>query len=452
MNLEQRVRDELHRVAPDRVPSGPALDELQTTVESRRRRNRLVTGAAAAVVVLAGLGAVLLNLQESTTDVVATSSAETPTAEATLEEPSPSQADADGNVAAEDEAVASAAPDTEDDAVRDAAVASGPATRLEAATTPVSVETRASAVDFGGGSGVFVVATGDGYAGLAARFGGAEGVTTIGLRSDNGLDWAEVEVSGVPAGATPTRLREYDGVYVAMFSRFDAAAQRNVMTVSSSADLVNWTAGESLPDAEDVAVDLAVGGAGVVVVGMAPTPLVWTGPVTGPFQLVGSIDGATTLAGVVAVDDGFVAAGTADGTAALFTSADGSEWSSTPLSGSSDDDSPIEVSVEAGVITIAGNGGGSVWAAASADGGQTWQRRELDSGAVETLAVRGASMSLLGTSTLGTPTLTLADDSSWSSVDLDLGDGDRVELLVAGPETVLLAANEDGLTWVVASR
>ena len=237
-----------------------------------------------------------------------------------------------------------------------------------------------------------------------------------------------------------------------MFSRFDAEAQRNVATISTSTDLVNWSDGRALPDSDAVAVDMAVGPAGILVVGMAPAPIVWHASLTGSVAAVGAIDEAVAVAGVVAVDDGFVVAGTADGSPMLFTSSDGSEWSSMPLSGASDDDSLIEVSVEAGVITLAGNGGDTVWAASSADGGQTWQRRELDSGAVETLAVRGDSISLLGTSSLGTAQLTLADDVSWTSVDLDIEAGDRIELLVAGPETVLLAASENGLTWVVASR
>jgi hypothetical protein len=178
---------------------------------------------------------------------------------------------------------------------------------------------------------------------------------------------------------------------------------------------------------------------------------VWTGPLEGPFELVGSIDAATSISGVAAVDTGFVAAGTAGGQPALFTSEDGTAWTTNTLVGLDDGDSLVDLSAGAGVITIAGHGAVGSWAASSVDGGQTWQRQELDAGAVESLSVRGTSMSLLSTSALGTH-LALSDGVTWSSVDLDIDSGARVELLVAGPETVLLSATEDGITWVVANR
>lgn len=456
MNLEQRVRDELRRRAPIDLPVRPALDDLHAVVARRRRRNRVVLGAAAALVVVAGLGLVALDRSDRGTAVIATAPDEA-SAEGSAGDAAPAADDAvsagpDDRTPPSDDPMSTPTADAESEPQPESAVDRVPLTRLEAATSPVTVETRPSAVDFAGGSGVLVVETDSGYAGLAGRFGGADGVATIGLRSENGLDWSEVEVTGVPAGATATLLREFDGTHVAMFSRFDADEQRNIVTISTSTDLVSWSQGRALPDSGEVAVDMAVGPAGVLVVGMAPDPVVWFGPLNGPFELVGTIGGATTLAGVVAVDDGFVGAGTDGESAALFTSADGTEWSSMPLSGVDGDDSLIEVSVEDGVITIAGNGGRAAWAASSNDGGSTWQRRELDGGDVESLSVRGTSMSLLGTSLLGTPVLTLADDTTWSSVDLDIDEGDRIELLVTGPETVLLAATEDGLRWIVASR
>lgn len=449
MSLEQRLRAELDRAAPTALPPAPALAELHETVSGRRRRNRWLASVAAAVVAVGVAGGLLANRAEPSSDVIAAApgSAESSSADTgvTVDQGAPAiveeTAESDGaGDQLSDEDVTSAIEAEE-----------GITTLLRAATTPVTLETRASAVEFAGGSGVFVVATEDGYGGIAGRFGGAEGVTAIGLQSENGLDWVEVALSGVPAGASATHLREFDGTYVALFSQFDSANQRNVVTLSTSTDLETWTSGAALAGDDVVVSDFAVGPAGVVMVGTGRAPAVWAGPATGPFVQVGSIDTAATVAGVVAIDDGFVAAGTADGQPMLFETSDGAMWNPVAMSGLADDDAVVEVAVADGVILIAG-GGERAWTASSADGGQTWSRSELDRSLVDTVAMRGRSVSFLGSSSLGAPTVTLTDGTTWSSAELDVVGGDRVELLIAGERTVLLAAGEDGLTWMVASR
>lgn len=446
MNLEQRVRDELVRTAPTTVPEAPTLATLRDVVGRRRRRNRILTGLAGAAVVVVVAAAVVVERSDSPVAVV--TAGDDTEQQADSAEPADQADRADGSDTAEDGgATADAA--AIDSSSGETSAAENSTAGLQASTEPVNVETRASAVEFSGGSGVFVVPTDDGYAGLASRFG-AGGVEMIGLESGDGLGWTEVELTGVPAGATATHLRQFDGSHVALFSRFDPDEQRTVVTVSTSADLVEWKTVAVLPD-DVVATDIAVGPAGLLILGDGRAPAVWAGPVTGPVERVGAIDDASTVAGLVAIDEGFVAAGTSGGDPFLFESADGTEWRPIAVSGLAGDDAVIELAVDDGVITIAG-GGDQAWMAASSDGGQTWSRSELVRATVDSVAARGRSMSFLGTSPLGAPTVTMSDGSTWSSTELDVAPGDRVELLSAGNPTILLAAGEDGLTWLVASR
>ncbi len=454
--LEQRLRDELDRAAPDQVPPATGVEAMRSTVAGRRRRNRLAAGLAGAAAVVVIAGAFVASRPESGSDVIA-SAPETETqsqAAPTADEPatdSASNEEDSAETGAEGE-LANAESGAADGSEAETPAAGATGRTLQASPATPSVETRRSAVDFAGGSGVFVVPTADGYFGLASRFGGDRGVTMIAMESENGLDWTEVGLSGVPAGATITLLRDFDGSYFAAFSQFDAVNQRNVTRISSTPDLRNWSGGVALPGDDTVLFDLAVGRGGLMAVGMAPAPTVWTGPAGGPYEEVGRIDGADTVVGVAALGDGFVVAGTNDGSSVLFTSADGENWTMTPVTAATGDDSVVDVAVAGASIVVAGDGAGGAWTASSSDDGGTWRRSDLGATTVDTASMRGTSVSLLGTSPLGVPEVTIADDESWSSAQLDIAAGDRVELLIAGPETLLLAADETGLTWVLASR
>lgn len=456
MTLEERLRSELRRAAPESVPSPPSIGEMASTVASRRRRNRIVMGVGAAVLALGVAGGILAAVQpESASDVVASApddanaSTDDTTADATtttepegqngdastVTEPEPSEGDSRALIEAP-------SIDTTETA------------ELPNADAEIAVSTRESAVDFAGGSGVLLARVGEGYAGLASRFGGDAGVMAIGLRSTDGLDWTEVELTGVPAGATATAMTERDGTFVALFSLFDVDAQRNNTFVGTSTDLAEWSLAPALPGQDSVATGLAVGLGGVIVVGVAPAPAVWVGPIGGPYEAAGSIADAQTLAGIVAIDSGFVAVGTSPELGpTLFDSVDGAEWSATPMSSIGDEDTVISLSVMNGTIMLAGDDGDTGWTATSSDGGQSWLRNELDSGMVSSVASSGSTISFLGTSSLGSATVTLSDGRTWSSTELDVVAPDRLELLVAGIDEAVLLANIDGtLTWIVAER
>ena len=185
-----------------------------------------------------------------------------------------------------------------------------------------------------------------------------------------------------------------------------------------------------------------------------PAPAVWTGSPAGPYERVGSVADADSLAGVVAIDSGFVAVGTSTAFGpTLFDSVDGTEWTASPMSGIGDGDTIVNIAVMDGTIMLAGDDGDMAWAATSADGGQSWQRNEVGSGTVLSLASSRNTVGFLGTSPLGATTLTLTDGESWSSVELDVAAPDRIALLVAGADrAVLLSTTADGLTWIVAER
>ena len=456
-NLENRLRSGLQQAAPSGVIERPGVEELSVTVAGRQRRNRLA-GAGLAVLggvvaIGAGLFAVLPDEDggqviaaqpegeavQAVDEAVAAVPAETAAEETTPEAAAPSE-----------EPVVSAEPGT-------TPIVSAPAedtienAPLQADAGGISVATQASAVDFAGGSGVLLVPSADGFAGLASRFGGAAGVTAIGLQSEDGLAWTEVDLTGVPAGATATAMRWFDGSYVALFSQFDVDAQRNNTFVGVSSDLASWSLAPALAGADAIATDLAVGPSGVIVVGVAPEPRVWTGPVGGPYE-PGDPVGAGTLAGVVAIDAGFVAVGTTADGPTLFDSPDGTAWTASLMTGF-DGDNVASFSVLDGSILLAGDDGAVTWTAMSADGGQSWQRSELEAGTVGSVSTGAGTVGFLGTSALGANTLTLSDGDSWASAPIDVAAPDRVQLLVTGDDAAVLLATVNGeLTWIRASR
>ena len=116
---------------------------------------------------------------------------------------------------------------------------------LEADATPADIESRTSAVELAAGSGVLVVPTSDGsYGGLATRFG--SDTTAIGIASQNGLDWVEIGLVGVPEGATASQLAEYEGAFVALFESFDSDVGERSVFVGTSDDLATWELSEPL--------------------------------------------------------------------------------------------------------------------------------------------------------------------------------------------------------------
>lgn len=455
-NLEDRLSRELRRSAPTSVPVAPPVSEMESAVAGRRRRNRIISGAAAAILVFGVAGGVVLaNLPDSSTDVISSA----PDDSSTTVPDTAADSIPDDSVTENDGAVADGTDVVEpSDPGDDGSIVSAPSadtTEIRAIEPDgaVSLQTQDSAVDFAGGSGVFVVSQGDGYSGIAGRFGGAAGINAIGLRSADGLNWEEVELSGVPEGATATALTSFGETTVALFSQFDVDEQRNVTFVGTSTDLAEWTLAPALPGPDSIAMGLAVGPPGVLVLGVAPSPMVWTGPVGGPYEQVGAIDAADTLAGVVAVDNGFVAVGTtSDLGATLFDSVDGASWNANSISLAAADN-VVGLSVMNGTILLAGDGADVGWSATSNDGGQTWIRSEFDAASVSSVRSGGSTVGFLSTSASGSSTVTLSDGQSWSSTDLGIEAPSRVELLASdSDQAVLLATIDDALTWIVAMR
>lgn len=459
--LEQRLGREFHRSAQGDLPPAPTVGELDAVVTSRRRRNRVATRVGAGVLAVGVIGgAIVATLPESSTDVVASApqSDEPNAADPTDAETPEAAVDATG--AADSPDTAADLADAGDTGGESKSVVSAPVegaietVQIPSGDTTISVATQESAVEFAGGSGVLITETTDGYAGIASRFGGAAGITAIGLESADGLNWSESELVGVPAGATATALTSSEGTHIALFSQFDVDAQQNFTFVGTSTDLVEWTLAPALPGENAIATGIAAGPNGVIVVGVAPNPTVWAGPLGGPMEDVGSIASADTLAGVVATATGFVAVGTSAETGAtLFDSVDAAEWTASPMSSLGDADTVVSLSVMDRTIMLAGDDGDVGWTAMSSDGGQSWVRSELEAGMVSSVASNGSTIGFLGTSALGSSTVTLTDGESWSSTDLGIAAPDRVELLVAGTDQAVLLGTVDGtLTWIVAER
>ncbi|NNC79631.1 MAG: hypothetical protein HKN94_05705 [Acidimicrobiales bacterium] len=458
MTIEDRLRSELQRVAPRSVGAAPDIDLMQETVGRRRRRNTIATRLSIVVFAAVAIGGALIVTQPDDAGVVSTAAPD-----ATADAPIDAAADADAGAVVDDLASDDASADEENVAnpapVNDpASVVTAPdlsqtePAGLQLDPSSLNVAREVSAVQFAGGSGVFVVSTPDGYAGLASRFGGAEGVSAVGMRSDNGLAWTEVELSGLPPAAAATAVRQYGDDYVALLSAFDVAAQKRLNYLATSTDMSTWQT-VVLPGDNLVATDVAVGPSGVIVVGDAPNPLVWVGELGGPYRRVGFVRGASSLAGVVAVDGGFVAAGTSNLGPQLFQSTDGVEWLGAPVTGVDGEDTLVAMTVMDGEILLAGSSEETTWTVTSSDGGQTWQRGEYDIGRVGSVASKSNTVTLLSSTSLGTTNLALSDGLSWSSVDLEFDGETRVNLLHADSDLAVLLADVEGeLTWVVASR
>ncbi len=473
MTDHPELREALRHLAPDQVHSGPTLDEMAHTVERRRRRNRAVAGLGAMLIAgMAIVGAVIA--VDETPDVVAT--ADQPTAQETVDDDS-TDADPAESSEAKDPAPADLAPDEQepvntdsleaDDDTPDADVSEAQADpetpRVDALQldvgSAITVETSASAVSFAAGSGVHVHRVQDEWRGVASSFGGSAGIRAIGLRSSDGLAWEEVDVTGLPAGATVSVIRRAEDGFVALVSSFDIDAQKMFTFVATSADLVEWSVAPALPVGDAVPTDLTVSSGTVWVVGDGASPVVWNGPLGGPYAPIGRIADAQSIVGVVPAPDGVVAAGVGTLGNALFVSTDGITWSENPLSMTNDDDPNmgriLTLSTAGDALVLAG-GSSDVsamsWTATSVDGGATWARVDLGDAMVDSAAASTGGVGMLGSSGNGS-TVTLASADRVDRVELDLDPGTRIELLAADDdEVILLADTGAGPVWVRASR
>lgn len=460
MNLEDRLRAELDRSGRStRVGTAPSVDTLASVADRRRHRNRVV-GVASAVVLS---GTLMLTAfvvaQPDDAIVVAADDGSDTTADNAPSATEP-RADAEApagpeNLDATDDAgETSAALDApvEDDAgaAADATTAEGSLEAEQALQTDgaeLNVSTRASAVEFAGGSGVLVVPSGDGYQGLATKFADS-GVRAIGISSPNGLDWVETDLVGVPEGATATVLRQYDGGYVALFEHFDVAASERRTYVGASDDLVNWTMSDALSGRDVVATDLAVGPSGVMIIGDEFMANTWVGPVGGPYELTGQLD-ASALYGVTALGNEFLVAGRSPELGiTLFSTSDGVAWGSRTLA---EDGTGLSVSVADGTIVLTTVTNDGPLTSFSADGGDTWS--VLSGGDLRSISVSGSSLGFIDGSNEDA-TVTLAGGAPSATADLDVAAPDRLTLLATTPDEALMLVLADGgaVTWVVASR
>ena len=307
------------------------------------------------------------------------------------------------------------------------------------------IETQSSAVELAPGSGVLVIANDDGsYAGLATRFGSE--TTTIGLESDNGLDWSEVGLTGVPAGATASQLVEYEGAFVALFESFDSASGRQTF-VGTSTDLATWDVSAPLAG-EPFATDLAVGNLGVIVLGDDSAPDVWVGPIGGPYERTARL-AAVSVSGVTTLGDEFLVAGRSTEGATLFRSTDGVDWTGAALSSPNIPGATPTVSVDDGIIILSNVTTGGSTSLISSDGGTTWD--QINTGS-DSVAINSTTLGFLGFSD-GGAAVAIANDESFALAEIDVVAPDRLSLVAAGnDEVVLLQATEGGANWIIASR
>ena len=463
MTLEQRLRSELERTAKSTsVNAARPVGELAAVANSRRKRNRLV-GVGGALSVCAALWLstlVFAQPEESVLDVasgVVESMADGSSADVAPESPgedvdgevAPEQGDGDAELEAAEADAQLDSVDSGGDSVggtlftSDAARLEGVSRSLQVDDAPVAIETRNSAVALAAGSGVLVVASDGGYAGLATRLG--SDASAIGISSDNGLDWTEVELSGIPAGATASQLAEFEGTFVALFESFDSQAGVRSTFVGTSTDMASWEVSGAL-SGQPFATGLAIGEAGVVVIGDNEAPDVWAGPIGGPYERTARLN-ATAVSGVTTIDDEFVVAGRSSEGATVFRSDDGIEWTGTALTSPVLAGSTPIVSIDGGAIILStANAGASV---ISVDGGDTWSQVDVSA---QSVAVHSNTFSLLS-SIDGQPVISIGDDESFAGVEVDVEDGSRLALIAAGDdEVVMLQALESGATWIVAAR
>ena len=461
-NLEDRLRSELSREGrAANIGPAPSVDSLADVATGRRRRNR-TAGIVAGVALTAGIvvGGGLALLPDRATDVVAAGDSTAEPAAQTESQPDT----VDGTVAAggaesenePDLDVASVedlgeVADVESDASE---ISDEPNISLAAnGTSSAEVETRTSAVDFFGSSGVLIAPTSDGLAGVASRFTDS-GIEAIGLVSSNGLDWDEVPLTGIADGAVATALESYSGTHVATFER-NVSGERSTW-VGTSTDLVNWELSDPLVGDFVVAQQLLVGPNGVVVLGDMTEPDVWSGPIGGPYEARDQVP-ARSIGAAAVIDGEFVVLGVAleESEEVLFHSTDGLSWTSE----SNEVSSPTVAG--SGIFSF-GDEGAVVFnplegatSYVSSDLGATWT--EIDHGgglsglALQASGANGATGILAGSDSL---TVVLADNESVSIAEVpDVGVVNRSSLVsVEADRAVVLIETEAGLTWAVVSR
>ena len=465
--LEDRLRGELARKGQHaKITTAPSVDALAGVAANRHRRNRVGGLAAASVLVAVLFGAALVASQTGQTSAVVAAEGEGQASDAPSvieEEPSAEGgvAPADLDLAPVDEAPGDATLDeaaeaaADDDAQGVEAEAGEFATRaLQADGADIAnVETRVSAVDFLGSSGVLITQTGGGFGGLASRFTDS-GIEAIGLVSPNGLDWEELALTGVPEGATATALETFAGTHVATFERY--VLGERAAWVGTSPDLANWELSGLLEGDFVVARQLLVGPNGVVVLGDMTEPDVWSGPIGGPYVSRDQVPAASIGAAGV-VNGEFVVLGSTDElNDVVFRSADGIDWTIEANELSSPD------AQGSGIFSFGGSVDAIVFTPlegtesyVSNDLGVTWTEIEhggaLAGLASETLADNGTTGLLSGLDML---TVVLADgETVWSAEVPGVGDDDRSTLVsVESDRAVVLVETEAALTWVVVSR
>ena len=457
MDLETRLRSELERTGGDAdVSPAPAIDELADVAKKRHQRNRLLGGGASVVLVAAvGLGILSNSSPETSLEVASGGADDVSEVSDAAVAPEEDTLDGAAEVTTEEGIAAGDDPVAQDSAPESATneeVVEAPVDRLDGVRrslqidrSAVEIEMRSSAVALAAGSGVLVVSDDDGgYGGLATRFGSQ--TSAIGLTSKDGLDWEEVELNGVPEGATASQLIQEGDTFVALFESFDAAVGRQTF-VGTSTDLATWDVSAPLAG-EPFATDLAVGSAGVIVLGDNSTPDVWVGPIGGPYERTARL-AAVSVNGVTTVGDEFLVAGRSSEGATLFRSVDGIDWSGAALNSPNIPGSAPTVSVDEGIIILSNVDTGGTTSLISADGGETWD--QLDTGS-DSVVINSSTLGFLGFSDRGAA-VSIADDESFVSAEIDVEAPDRLSLVAAGDgEVVLIQATEEGANWIVASR
>jgi hypothetical protein len=216
MNLEDRLRSHMHSGEDLFVESGRNAGDISSAGHRRTRRNQfggavaggmLVFGLVAGAVAISGAGTDEDNLAGSAAVAV--------------------QAEAPGESALDDSALAADAGEGGDDSASVARAA-------DASQLPPDSVASDSAF-FGGPIPPFetVVGVGDGFAGL--RY--TDGVITA-IRSEDGQQWTEAATSGIPERAMFVAITHEDGIFAVVFSRFSDAQE---LWIGTSPDLENWT-------------------------------------------------------------------------------------------------------------------------------------------------------------------------------------------------------------------
>ncbi|MFT7474444.1 MAG: hypothetical protein ACI81L_001369 [Verrucomicrobiales bacterium] len=488
MNIEDRLRAELDRSGRStKVGVAPSIDDLAIIANQRRHRNRVV-GMSGAVVLFSSIlfGAFFATqVDDPTTLEMADAAAEADVpdtdlpADAAGESDSAASVDPDsgdpttGEADDADEEGSTAEPtDLEDEppvsvpAIGPDVVEPNPEADNNGAETTgtdaiggvsrslqndgreMAVVSRESAVELAGGSGVLVVPDGfGGYRGLATRFG--DDSLAVGLESGNGLDWNEVELSGVPADATASVLREHAGTYVALFERFDADTGTKEFLIGTSIDMASWELSAPLEGSNIFVTELAVGSPGVIAIGDNLGPDVWVGPIGGPYERGERLD-ARSVFGVTTLDGEFLVAGRSSPGITLFTSTDGRAWHARELTSPGVAEADQTAKVDDGTVILTNVTDDGSATLISSDGGLTWSA--LDSPAGRGVSVSASTMGFLGSDGAGA-VVAVADDATFTTARIDVAAPDRLSLVAVGTdELVMVRTTESGVTWIVASR